>query len=147
MWINHYLRDDSFIIEYTDSLIIYVDGFHIIDMINAIEKYNDKDLLFLKLKINYKAKFYNKYHSKDCFFEPVTKGFPNIEDDDELFELVDRLIEMVDCSINSHYCIAAKIVIHSELSDFIFNKSTNYYKKDIFELFNLLKDETGLKEF
>lgn len=144
MWINHYLRDDNLILNYNDSLEIWVDGFDIINMINAIEKYNDIDLTYLKLKINYKAKFYNRYHKDDYYFNPVLMAFNHIEDE-ELFKLIDTLIEKVIESQKISLSIAVEIFMHSDLSDLIFDKNTNYYEKAVDELFRMLKDETGLK--
>ena len=144
MWINHYLRDDNLILKYDDSLEIWVDGFDIINMINAIEKYNNIDLTYLKHKINYKAEFYNRYHKEDCWFEPVENAFKHIKDE-ELFELIDTLIDILVDSQKISLPIAAEIVMHSDLSDLIFDKNTNYYDKAVDELICILKDETGLK--
>ena len=74
----------------------------------------------------------------------MEKAFNYVEDED-LFEVIDTLIKMVVEVKKISLPVAAEIVMHSDLSDLIFDKDTNYYDQPIKKLFEILKDETGLK--
>lgn len=140
MWINHYLRDDDLKISYKCGKEIKVDGYDIVDMIRAIEKYENKDLTYLKLKVNFKASFYNYYHKDDFDFEEQSYGFSEAVCDNEIEEIIWALINKVNDNID-HLPNAGKYVMDSYLSDKIFDKKTKYYLKPMTELYCILLDE------
>lgn len=140
MWINHYLRDDNLKIIYDDGFEIHVDGYDIVEMILAIEKYNNVDLTYLKKKVNFKATFYNYYHKEDLDFEEVSNAFKEVSNDKEIEEKIMELIHKVN-EKEKYLPNAAEYVMDSYLSDEIFKKETGFYQKTTDELYSLLEME------
>lgn len=142
---NKFLDKDSLVLFYDDDTKITVCGSKIIEVISAIEKYNNEDLTYLKLKLNYKAKFFNAFHKHNDDFVSANKPFEDIKEYKRLFDAVDKLImELINAledGDDNYLSKAATIIMHSQLSNKLFDPKTKYYMKPTDELFELLKSE------
>ncbi len=143
---NNFLGKDSLVLFYYDDTKITINDSKIIEIISAIEKYNNDDLTYLKLKLNYKAKFFNAFHKHDEDFISANKPFEDIKEYKRLFDAVDKLIMALintldDSNDDNYLSKAATIVMHSQLSNKLFDPKTKYYMKPTDELFELLKTE------